>query len=73
MATHSSLLAWEALWTEEPGGPRSWGRKESDMTEYRHCHLHLWQEGLRSDDSCCIPYQVGKVYSFLCLIPGTLD
>ena len=31
MATHSSILAWEIPWTEEPGG--LWGRKESDMTE----------------------------------------
>ena len=31
MATHSSVLAWEMLQTEEPGGP--WGRKELDMTE----------------------------------------
>ena len=23
MATHSSILAWEMLWTEEPGGPQS--------------------------------------------------
>ena len=22
MATHSGLLAWEILWTEEPGGQR---------------------------------------------------
>ena len=25
MATHSSLLAWEILWTEEPGGLQSMG------------------------------------------------
>ena len=25
MATHSSLLAWEIPWTEEPGGPQSVG------------------------------------------------
>ena len=25
MATHSSILAWEIPWTEEPGGP--WGHK----------------------------------------------
>ena len=31
IATHSSILAWKMLWTEEPGSP--WGRKESDMTE----------------------------------------
>ena len=23
MATHSSVLAWEMLWTEEPGGQQS--------------------------------------------------
>ena len=33
MATHSSVLAWRILWTEEPGGYSPWGRKESDMTE----------------------------------------
>ena len=33
MATHSSILAWETLWTEEPGGPQSMGvTKESDTT-----------------------------------------
>ena len=25
MATHSSILAWEISWTEEPGGLRSMG------------------------------------------------
>ena len=33
MATHFSILAWRVLWTEEPGGLRPWGHKESDMTE----------------------------------------
>ena len=32
MATHSNILAWRILWTEEPGGIES-GRKESDTTE----------------------------------------
>ena len=33
MATHSSILAWEIPWTEEPSGLYSpWGRKELDMT-----------------------------------------
>ena len=31
MAIHSSILAWEILWTEEPGGLQSMGSKESDM------------------------------------------
>ena len=25
MATHSSILAWEISWAEEPGGPQSTG------------------------------------------------
>ena len=25
MATHSSILAWKILWTEEPDGPQSMG------------------------------------------------
>ena len=30
MGTHSSILAWKILWTEEPGGLQSWGRKEAE-------------------------------------------
>ena len=33
MATHSSILAWRIPQTEDPGGCRPWGCKESDMTE----------------------------------------
>ena len=33
MATHSSILAWRILWTEEPVGYSPWGREESDVTE----------------------------------------
>ena len=29
MATHSSILAWEILWTEEPGGLQSLRSKTS--------------------------------------------
>jgi len=35
MATHSSVLAWEIPWIEEPGslaGYCPWGHKESDTT-----------------------------------------
>ena len=28
-ATHSSILAWEAPWTEEPGGLQSMGSQKS--------------------------------------------
>ena len=33
LATHSSIVAWRILWTVEPGGLESWGRKESDTNE----------------------------------------
>ena len=33
MATHSSILAWEISWSEEPGRLQSMGsQKESDTT-----------------------------------------
>ena len=32
MATHSSILAWEISWTEEPGGLQSIGSQELDLT-----------------------------------------
>ena len=40
MATHSSILAWEILWTEEPGGIQSVSHKESDTTE----HLSMYKK-----------------------------
>ena len=33
MATHSSILAWRILWTQDPGGLQSMGSKESDMVK----------------------------------------
>ena len=34
MSTHSTILAWEIPWTEEPGGLYSpWGHKELDTTK----------------------------------------
>jgi len=33
MATHSSILAWEIAWTEEPGGLQSMDHKELDIIE----------------------------------------
>ena len=33
VVTHSSILAWRILWTEEPGGLWTQGRKEPDTTE----------------------------------------
>ena len=36
IATHSSILAWEIPWTEEPGGSQSMELQESDTTEREH-------------------------------------
>ena len=33
MTPHSSMLACEIPWTEDPGGLQSMGSQESDMTE----------------------------------------
>ena len=39
-ATHSSILVWRILWTEEPGGLQSMGSKELDTTEAtKHTHM----------------------------------
>ena len=41
MATHSSILAWDIPWTEEPGGLQSMdGIAESDMTAHTHTHTY---------------------------------
>ena len=45
MTTHSSVLAWEIPWTEEPGGLQSGTAKESDnlvnkQQQYTHTHTH---------------------------------
>ena len=38
MVTHSRILAWEILWTEEPGGLQSMGLQESDTTVLLRMH-----------------------------------
>ena len=32
MATHTSILAWEISWTEEPSGIKSMGSQKSETT-----------------------------------------
>ena len=40
MAIHSSILAWEIPWTEEPAGYNSWGHKELDTIEQLTLYTH---------------------------------
>ena len=52
MATHSSILAWEIPWTEEPSGLKSTGSQRVGhewMTEY----IHRKPSVSTSKDSCC--------------------
>ena len=47
MAAHSSILAWEIPWTEEPGGLQSMGsqRDEHDFaTQQQHIFLMSYDE-----------------------------
>ena len=44
MATHSSILAWRILWTEEPGGLPFIGLQESDTTEQLSLSLSPFPE-----------------------------
>ena len=41
MATHSSILAWEMPWTEEPG--RLWSmesqKSQTSLSDYIHTHI----------------------------------
>ena len=44
MATHSSFLAWEILWTEEPGGLQSMGsqRIRIQLSTHKHTVVNLY-------------------------------
>ena len=44
MATHSSILAWEITWTEEPGGLQSMG-----VTRVRHDLATKQQQQIMQD------------------------
>ena len=41
ITTHSSIVAWEILWTEEPGGPHSMGSQRVDTAEQITLSLFL--------------------------------
>ena len=47
MATHSSTLAWEIPWTEDPGGLQSMG-SQSDTTGRLHLTLPEYSDNAQS-------------------------
>ena len=42
VATHSSILAWEILWTEEPSGLQSMGSQKESNTTSQLNHTHIF-------------------------------
>ena len=53
MCIHSSILAWEILWTEEPDGLQSMGSQRVRYSECTHRDIHktrLCTDGLMK---CC--------------------
>ena len=45
MSTHSSILAWEIPWTEEPGGLQSMGSQGAKQNRATQHHHHHFKEG----------------------------
>ena len=64
MATHSSILAWRILWTEEPGGLQSMGpqRVGHDWRHWAHTHKPL--QPFSVSFPCCSILDLGKLYIF---------
>ena len=62
-ATHSSILAWRILGTEEPGGLQS--MESLSRTRLKRLSIHT-QKYLRSDEAqltCVTAEQLGNVHS----------
>jgi len=63
MATHSSILDWRIPWTEEPGGCRPWGHKESDTTEpltLPYIYMYPFALKVPSHPGCRVPCAIQK-------------
>ena len=60
MATHSSILAWRILWTEEPGGLQSMEsqRIRHDRATYTHTHHRYCVIFLLG-----VPHNIGETWS----------
>ena len=42
MAIHSSIIAWEISWKEEPGGLQSMRLQQLDMTEQLNHYIYIY-------------------------------
>ena len=60
MGTHSSTLAWEILWTEEPGRLQSMGSERVGYNSATSLSLKKWQTQNLNPDSYvaqCLHYK----------------
>ena len=74
MATHSSILAWRILWTEEPGGLQSMGSKRviHDWSNLAHKALSIGpivsggarNQGLRAGSELCPSHWSLELYTW---------
>ena len=55
MATHSSILAWRTLWTEEPGGLQSIAKSPTQLKSrsMHTCSLQGFPAGAGSKELTC--------------------
>ena len=61
LATHSSILAWEIPWTEEPNEYSPWVLKELDTTSTTITTSDLGQEKMYKVKLVCICYLKPKL------------
>ena len=54
MTTHSSILAWEIPWMEEPDMLQSRRSQESDITERLNYHYQRWKSCRRENHICLV-------------------
>ena len=72
MATHSSILPWEILWTEEPGGLQSMGlqrvRHDLETKQWQQEHdetilyVMLWWPLLWTQGPLPVSHSQGQIY-----------
>ena len=62
MVTHSSVLAWDITWTEEPGGLQSTGVAKS-WTQLDYHHFHFLSRTVFSSRVQFAPHTQFKILS----------
>ena len=72
METHSSILAWESTWTEEPGGLQSTGsqRGEHNLETKQALPLTMTTASAVLSPTGLI-FLIGRVYLSLNCFPGS--